>query len=64
MLSNQSNAITSPVAIGAAKEDAKAKRAKRMNRGYTHLQGDERVTAAFSKVFKMMEVKEQREEKI
>ena len=35
-----------------------------MARGYSHLQGEERVTVAFQKVFGMMEAKEQREEKL
>ena len=35
-----------------------------MARGYTHLEGPERVTMAFQKVFGFMEAKEQREDKI
>ena len=35
-----------------------------MGRGYTNMLGEERVTAAFQKVFGMMEAKEQRNEKI
>ena len=50
--------------LGNTKEDARTKRAKRMARGYSHLQGEERVTVAFQKVFGMMEAKEQREEKL
>lgn len=63
------NEVQSPAAISAASRNKHAtgsKRGKqqRLSRGYTHLEGDERVTAAFQKVFGMMQVKEQREEKI
>lgn len=45
-------------------EEARAKRKKRMARGFTNLQGDERITVAFQRVFKMMGAKEQRDDKI
>ena len=45
-------------------EDTHTKPKKRLGRGYTHLEGEERVTAAFQKMFVFMEAGEQREEKL